>query len=157
MTFARLFPAILAAGLAACSARPDLCWVCQREITPNVRVTLFLQDGRRVHACCPRCALHYGSESGPGVRRIEVSDYASNRTIDLRQAYIVEGSDEAPCLRHHPPVTDGSGAPLHVCYDRCMPSLIAFASREAAAAFQAEHGGTLVPPGDVTGRAPPVR
>ncbi|HZM70073.1 MAG TPA: hypothetical protein VFB95_06865 [Candidatus Cryosericum sp.] len=153
MTAARLLVAVLVMTLGACSARTELCWVCQREITPSVRVTLSLEDGRKVHACCPRCALHYGETSGPPVRRIEVSDYASRGTIDLRQAWLIEGSDEAPCLEHHHPVTDPGGAPMQVCYDRCMPSLIAFASREGAAAFQGEHGGTLIPPGGLAGRA----
>jgi hypothetical protein len=149
----RLVLSALVAALAACAGRTELCWVCQREITPRVRVTLSLEDGRKVHACCPRCAVHYTEGSGPPVRTIEVSDYASRATIDLRQAFFVEASDETPCLEHHHPVTDPGGAPMQVCYDRCMPSLIAFASREGAAAFQAEHGGTLVPPGGLAGRA----
>lgn len=157
MAVARLLTLVLMAVLASCSATGDVCWVCQREITPRVRVTLALEDGRRVHACCPRCALHYGAESGPGVRRIDVSDYASQATLDLKQAFLVEGSDETPCLKHHHAVTDGTGAPMHVCYDRCMPSLIAFASRESAAAFQEEHGGILIPPGGLAGLTPPAR
>jgi hypothetical protein len=44
-------------------------------------------------------------------------------------------------------VTAGEGAPLHACYDRCMPSLIAFRDAAAARAFVAEHGGRLQPPG----------
>ena len=152
-----VFLAALLAALGACSVKSEECWVCQREITPRTRVTLSLEDGRRVHACCPRCALHYGTESGHGVRSIEVSDYASNRTLPLKDAYLVEGSDETPCLKHHRPMTDPGGAPMQVCYDRCMPSLIAFGSREAAAAFQEEHGGTLIPPGGLAGRAPPER
>jgi nitrous oxide reductase accessory protein NosL len=30
-----------------------------------------------------------------------------------------------------------------MCFDRCAPSLVAFADRTAAAAFAADHGGTL--------------
>jgi len=152
-----LLSAALVAALTACSVRADQCWVCQREIAPRVRVTLSLENGRQVHACCPRCALHYGTESGRSVRRIEVSDYASNGTLDLKQAYLVEGSDEAPCLKHHHPMIDEGGTPMQVCYDRCMPSLVAFGSREAAAAFQEEHGGAVIPPGGLAGRVPPTR
>lgn len=157
MTFARLVVAFLTAALAACSVKPDLCWVCQREITPRVRVTLSLENGRRFHACCPRCALHFGTESGERVRRIEVSDYASDGTLLLKDAYLVEGSDETPCLKHHHTMTDEGGTPMQVCYDRCMPSLIAFGKRDAALAFLEEHGGTLIPPGGLGDRTPPGR
>lgn len=152
MPWMRLLVAVLTLFLVACGARTELCWVCQREISPRVRVTLSLEDGRKVHACCPRCAVHYTEGSGPAVRTIEVSDYVSGRTVDLRQAFFVEGSDETPCLAHHHPMTDPGGSPMQVCYDRCMPSLIAFASREGAGAFQADHGGTLLSPGGL-GRA----
>ncbi|MBI4169761.1 MAG: hypothetical protein HY510_07475 [Acidobacteria bacterium] len=46
---------------------------------------------------------------------------------------------------------------MHVCYDRCMPSLIAFGDEAAARAFMADHGGTLRPPGALSRPAPASR
>jgi hypothetical protein len=138
--------AILLVGAPACARRADRCWVCDREIHPQVSATLTLENGREVKACCPRCALHYQEEAESPVRAILVSDYASGRPLPLEQAYLIEGSDETPCIRHHP-VTDETRTPMHVCYDRCMPSLIAFADEAAARAFMSDHGGALRPPG----------
>lgn len=139
----------LAAALlpAGCARRPDLCGLCQREIHPEVRTVVAFPDDRRVAACCPRCALHVAKDGGAAARTIEVTDYAGGGMLPLDAAWLVDGSDETPCLRHHAPVTAGEGAPLHTCYDRCMPSLIAFRDAATARAFVSEHGGTLQPPG----------
>jgi hypothetical protein len=140
---------VLTASLA-CARKADHCWVCEREIHPQVRATLTLGDGKKVSACCPRCALHYMEEPGRAVREIRVTDYASGQGLALERALLVEGSDEAPCMQH-PPVADETRSPMHVCYDRCMPSLIAFRDAGAARAFMDDHGGMLRSPG-----APPA-
>lgn len=141
---------MLVAGMVACARQPDRCWICEREIHAQVRSTLTLADGRRVQACCPRCALHYKEEPGNAVIDLRVSDYRSAEPLALEAAYLVEGSDETPCLHHPPPASD-TRAPLQVCYDRCMPSLIAFRDEEAARSFIGEHGGALHQPGAFTG------
>ena len=79
-------------------------------------------------------------------RAISVTDHAGGGSLAFESAFLVEGSDETPCMRHHP-VLDERRTPMHVCYDRCMPSLIAFAAEDAARAFVREHGGTLHAPG----------
>lgn len=137
------------AGLGACVARTELCWVCEREVHKRLRATFVLANGRSVPACCPRCALHYREEPGNRVRSIRVTDYDTNTALPLERAWLVEGSDETPCLRHHL-VADAAGGPLHICYDRCVPSLIAFRDGAAARAFIAEHGGELRAPGAAT-------
>ena len=38
---------------------------------------------------------------------------------------------------------DRSGRQYEVAWDRCLPSLIAFSSREAARKFQKENGGDI--------------
>ena len=38
---------------------------------------------------------------------------------------------------------DRSGAQYQLTWDRCLPSLITFSTREAAASFQKESGGTI--------------
>lgn len=150
-----LITALLAA-LAACARRPEVCGVCQREVHESVRTTLTLSSGRNVVACCPRCALHYQKEPGHRVRAIRVTDYASGSTLAFSDAFLVEGSDETPCMRHHAAAADESKAPMQVCYDRCMPSLIAFREAAAARSFVDDHGGTLYPPRTFPGLpAPP--
>jgi len=134
--------AVAAGALLACTARPERCWVCEREIHSHMRAVLSLEGGREAAACCPRCALHYKQEQGAAVRDITVSDYAGGGLMPLTSAFLVEGSDETPCI-HHPPLADENRAPLQVCYDRCMPSLIAFKELASAEAFMAEHGGAL--------------
>ena len=145
---------LVTAFLLGCAGRPDRCEICRRDIHPQVRATVSLADGGRVQACCPRCALHYQAESGKAIREIRVTDHAGGGTLPFPQAFLVEGSDETPCL-HNPPITDPTQAPMQVCYDRCMPSLIAFKEAAAAHAFADERGGTLYPPGKFPGlRAP---
>jgi hypothetical protein len=121
----------------------------------TVRTTLTLASGRNVVACCPRCALHYEEEAGDRVRAIRVTDYAGGSTLPFSDAYLVEGSDETPCMRHHAAAVDESKAPMQACYDRCMPSLIAFREAPAARAFVADHGGTLYQPGTFPGLPAP--
>jgi hypothetical protein len=134
--------------VAGCARPPEVCDACGREVHPALRVTLRLEGKRDLHACCPRCALHFRDESEAEVSGVTVSDYASEVPLDLESAWLVEGSDEIPCVRHAPTAGEG-GAPLHRCYDRCVPSLIAFAGETAARAFVQEHGGRLRPPGDM--------
>ena len=146
---------MLSACLTACANRPEPCWICQREVHDSVRTTVSLDTGRSIVACCPRCALHYQEEPGNRVREIRVTDYAGGGTLPFLEAYLVEGSDETPCMHHHPSMADESKTPMQICYDRCMPSLIAFKGEAGARAFAAEHGGTIYPPGRFPGLPAP--
>lgn len=146
---------VLAVGaMFACSPEPRLCEVCQRGIHADVRAAIVLDNGRRVDACCPRCAMHYRATSTEQVLRIEVTDHDRGSLLPLEQAYLVEGSDLTPCIDHHP-ISDDTHLPMRICYDRCMPSLIAFASEPQARAFIAIHGGNLLPSGSRTTHAVP--
>ena len=157
MSALRLFTILVfLAALTACAARPEACWICQREVHDSVRTTLTLGSGKSVVACCPRCALHYQEEPASKVREILVTDYGGGGSLSFLKAFLVEGSDETPCLRHHQAMTDESRTPMQICYDRCMPSLIAFKQETAARAFAAEHGGTVYPPGRFPGLPSPA-
>ena len=144
---------LLSALLLGCAPQPEHCWVCQREIHSSVRAVLTLADGKKVTACCPRCALHYREEPGNSVRSITVTDYAGGEPLPLQKAFLVEGSDETPCV-HRGPMTDASGQPMQVCFDRCTPSLIAFRDASEARGFMTAHGGQLFAPGAFSGIAP---
>lgn len=139
-----LFSLLIATALA-CARQAETCWVCKREIHSQVRASLTLADGKKVSACCPRCALHYQEDPGHPVRTITVTDYATGKTLPFDRAFFVEGSDETPCV-HHPNVMDDTHMPMQACYDRCMPSLIAFGTADEARGFQSDHGGTLYDP-----------
>ena len=148
-----IFILTLMTSLTVCARRAETCWICQREVHDSVRTTLTLASGRSIVACCPRCALHYQEEPGNRVRETRVTDYSGGGLLPFAAAYLVEGSDETPCLRHHP--VDGEGrTPMQVCYDRCMPSLIAFKDEKAARVFAADHGGTVYSPGRFPNPAP---
>ncbi len=134
--------------MLACTPGTDLCEICERPVHPEVYTTLTLEDGREIHACCPRCALRFIERQNETVRRVEVSDHASGEALAFENAFLVEGSNLTPCLEHHI-VTDERRMPLRVCYDRCMPSLIAFRSAEKARVFIMAHGGTMHPPGSL--------
>ena len=72
-----------------------------------------------------------------------LTDYASERPVAPRNAYIVEGSDASTCSRSRVLVDrDRQISPLE--FDRCSPSILAFANRTSAANFAAEHGGTVM-------------
>ena len=57
-------------------------------------------------------------------------------------AFAVEGSDVVPCVRDHQ-MLGPNRQPVPMEYDRCSPSIIAFASEAAAERFVREHGGKL--------------
>ncbi len=131
---------------AACAPGHGLCAICQREIHSEVHASLVLDDGRSLKTCCPRCALEYVRQQGARARSLMVADHGSGRLVPMESAHLVEGSDETPCLRHEPAVAEGK-TPLHLCYDRCQPSLIAFEDAGAAREFTRRHGGRVHPPG----------
>ncbi|TDI45122.1 MAG: hypothetical protein E2P02_08080 [Acidobacteria bacterium] len=62
--------------------------------------------------------------------------------IDAAVAYYVEGSPAHFC-GHASVREDRSGGQYEVAWDRCLPSLIAFSSRQAALKFQEENGGNI--------------
>ena len=133
---------LIALLLAACS-RNAVCDVCKRDECAAMTFRIEYADGGSQRTCCPRCGAHALKEAaGREVRRLEAHDFASGRPIDARQAVYVDGSDMEHCsgARETPAAQDCCRS---LQYDRCLPSLVAFASREEAAAFMQEHGGRL--------------
>jgi len=147
----------LAAGLgfwaASCSGERS-CSVCAREECRNLSFTIRLQSGKSVQTCCPRCGLHYLEQAHPAVASLLVRDFDSARPLDARSAFYVEGSDVTPCSSMHAsaPPRDERGCCLKAVYDRCLPSVLAFGSRERAEGFAREHGGTVKTLGEVETR-----
>jgi len=120
---------------------PDTCRICQRPIHAEARAVIEV-DGKREPVCCARCALTLQHQQRTPVRLVEVTDYVSRASLAPESAYFVEGSRIVLCEKHEP-LLDQTKHPYPRVFDRCVPSLYAFARREEAEAFAAQNGGTV--------------
>jgi nitrous oxide reductase accessory protein NosL len=120
------------------------CDVCGRDLHPGMRAAVSLEQGERVDACCPRCALHLAATQPEKVARITVEDHATGASIDGRAAVYLEGSDVEGCASAGESTPREPGVPYERIFDRCLPSLVAFRAESDARAFQKEHGGRLL-------------
>jgi len=123
-------------------AAPDNCRICQREIHPEARAVMEVA-GRREPICCARCALTLAQQRGKPAGLVEVTDYVSRRALKPEEAYFVEGSQVILCERHEP-LLDQTKQPYDRIFDRCVPSVYAFARREDAEVFVARNGGAVL-------------
>jgi nitrous oxide reductase accessory protein NosL len=72
-----------------------------------------------------------------------VSDFFHRRRLDAPKAFYVEGSSVHLCCGEMAPRRDAEGGQYVVAWDRCLPSLVAFETREDAETFRRQNGGTL--------------
>ena len=146
--------AFAAATIAGCSGG-ESCAECGRMECRNMAFTIHLQGGKEVETCCARCGLHYLESEHPSVASLTAHDFEGAGEIDARDAFYVDGSDVTPCLAAgKPPLRDASGCCADPVYDRCLPSLIAFRSKEAAERFAREHGGAVRRFAEIEGKRP---
>jgi hypothetical protein len=126
------------------SARDEqVCSACQRVIHAGSRTVA--SDGHRERAfCCPACALAERELTGPGFSVTSLTDFETGRPLPPASAFVVRASEVNPCVHAQGAVSEDK-RPLRVLYDRCSPSLIAFASHQSATTFARQHGGTVVP------------
>ena len=117
------------------------CRICQRPIHAEARAVIEV-EGKREPVCCARCALTLQQQEHRPVPLVEVTDYVSRQPLVPEAAYYVEGSRVVLCERHEP-LLDQTKHPYPRVFDRCVPSLYAFARREEAEAFAARNGGTV--------------
>lgn len=118
------------------------CGFCHRPIHAETRVIAEV-GGQRKTVCCARCAITESMQEDRPVRLLEVTDYASGRSVKPEQAYFVDGSRKVLC-DHDAPLFDESKHVHPLAFDRCFPGTYAFARREDAAAFARENGGVVV-------------
>jgi hypothetical protein len=128
--------------LTGCSRGAKVCAVCQRDECKAMAFRMTLDNGKTIETCCPRCGLHYLEANQQHARSVEATDFATGQWLDATKAVFVSGSDVRPCAEPEPR-RDAQGCCLYVAYDRCLPSLVAFADRSAAAEFQRLHGGEV--------------
>lgn len=138
---------IVAAGLAfyrwEAPQRAVVCQICGRYISKQTAFRLDTADGA-IRACCPACAMHYMLHHPDSVHKAWATDFNSGRVIPASSAYYDEGGDVQYCTRYKPPVERGAEGVTRRIYDRCLPVLVAFASRDAAETYRQEHGGRVI-------------
>ena len=144
----RTAAAVLAAFLLlamGCGHGRRMCAVCQRDECGNLAFTIRLLDGSEVETCCPRCGLRFLEQEHPSVASLSMRDFDTAGRIDAQSAFYVEGSDVTPCTSMHgsSPPKDERGCCMAPVYDRCLPSVLAFRSKDRAEAFGREHGGIV--------------
>lgn len=123
-------------------SQPELCTACQRHISAKSRAVVEVSE-KREPVCCVRCGLTIERQEHQPVRLIEVTDYNSGRALAPDTAYYVEGSRVMLC-EHHEGLVDPAKRPYEVVFDRCMPSVFAFARQEEATAFASSNGGSVL-------------
>lgn len=132
------------AGLRAFRAsNAQECYACRRLIHAHSR-TVALVNGRARLFCCPACALSEHEQEGKPVKVTQLTSFLTGATLSPDGAYVVRGSDVNMCATTHEIVT-ADKRPAGVLYDRCAPSLLAFAQRSEAVEFVREHGGEVLP------------
>ena len=137
----------LAVGYAGWGAylrtKPEQCYACQRPIHAHSRTVASAKGSSRLF-CCPACALSEQRQEGKAVRVTELTAFMSGAKLSPNDAYVVKGSDVNMCAQAHEMI-DADKRPAEVHYDRCAPSLLAFAQEREAIQFSREHGGTVLP------------
>ena len=121
----------------------DLCRVCNRTLHAGVTYRLDLATGKE-DACCPRCGMHYQIEHPGAIKKAWATDLDSGEFIPAESAYYVEGGDIAHCavqsgaLQREP-----QGVSVRE-FDRCLPTLVAFRTKQEAEGYQRQHGGQVL-------------
>jgi hypothetical protein len=124
--------------------QPAICQVCGRVIPQQTEFRMVKADGGSLDACCARCAMHYMVDHPDAVSHAWATDFASGRKIRAQSAYYDEGGDVQYCTRHDPSVERSPEGVRERTYDRCLPTLVAFANREEAESYRQKHGGRVL-------------
>ena len=120
-----------------------VCRVCERGMHQGVTYRLELASGNE-DACCPRCGMHYQIEHPGAAKKAWATDLNTGRFIAAEWAVYVEGGDVAYCTMHSTPVERQPQGVAVRDFDRCLPSLVAFRTRQAAETYQKQHGGEVL-------------
>jgi hypothetical protein len=118
-----------------------VCEVCKRLIHTETSFRIARTDGSIRAVCCPRCGLAAVIQNGG--RAFDAVDFTTRKRIGAAEAIYLEGSDIMECCANTGFRSD-AGAYQKMEYDRCMPSLLAFARREDAEMVQQKHGGNIL-------------
>lgn len=122
----------------------QMCMACQRPIHGNSR-TVASVGGQKGSYCCPACALSEHLQSGKSVEVLSLTDHLTGTKLDPSAAFLVRGSSHNACTHHQQQRASADKRPLETHFDRCSPSILAFATREQAATFVRDNGGRVLP------------
>ena len=118
-----------------------ICEVCKRVIQTATSFRIARPNGSMQAVCCPRCGLAAVIQNGGRV--LDAVDFTTKKRVGAAEAIYLEGSDIMECCTATGFRSD-EGAYQKMEYDRCMPSLLAFARREDAEMVRQKHGGNIL-------------
>ena len=126
------------------TAPQDVCGICERPIHAETAFRLETEKDS-LHACCPRCGIHYELQNSGTVPRAWATDLHSKEKIPAEEAFYVEGGSVEYCTLHQDPVkrTSQTGSAVRT-YDRCLPNLVAFRTAGNAEAYRTRYGGRVL-------------
>jgi len=139
-------PAVLALALcgllaaSACRRAPALCAFCQMPIPAETAARVIVKGEER-QVCDPRCALTHQTQTGERATVTVVTDFETGAALEPSQAFYLTGSDTAPDVG--PATLRRPAERMSREWHRCLPSVLAFATKGAAARHQARHGGRV--------------
>ncbi len=122
--------------------QPVVCDHCGRPLPQESLYRIHLRNGEVKQSCCPRCGLYF-QQGRDDVVLVEVADFRTSKLMDATQAIYVEDSSVNMCYLDSPVHRHIEGIESTLAWDRCMPGLLAFESREAAEDFRSEKGGLI--------------
>jgi hypothetical protein len=85
----------------------------------------------------------YFQQGRDDVVLVEVADFRTSKLMDATQAFYVEDSSVNMCYLDTRVHRHIEGTESTLAWDRCLPGLLAFGSREDAEEFRREKGGFL--------------
>ncbi|MFL7837826.1 MAG: DeoR family transcriptional regulator [Candidatus Promineifilaceae bacterium] len=100
----------------------EACTVCQMPVKSRMQFVITTEDKTTLLACCPHCGLLL-LNNRQDIATALLRDFIYERITNVRQAYYVLDSRISVC---------------------CQPSVLAFASKADAAAFQQGFGGQVM-------------
>lgn len=124
-------------------SKTSQCGVCLRHIHEGQTYDLYFADGTEKTACCPRCGIRDQLQKAGQFVRARATDQFTKERIEAEKACYVEGSDAHYCALHSEPLRE-PGTAYTMSFDRCLPSLVAFRTKEEAQVFQGRHGGRVI-------------
>ncbi len=122
--------------------QPGVCDLCGRPLHQETLYRIHLRDGEVKQVCCPRCGLHF-QQGRDDIVFVEVADFLTSELLDVRLATYIEDSSINMCYLDEPVHRNLEGTESTLVWDRCMPGLLAFQSRQDAEEFRREKGGVL--------------
>lgn len=122
-------------------SEPQVCGFCQRPLKPNLRIVAEV-GGRRVEACCVRCAISEAAQEKKPLRVLQVRDYTTGATLRPEDAYYVDDSRAMACDHDMMRMNEMKHSE-QMAFDRCSPGTFAFARQADAEAFVQANGGVI--------------